>query len=77
MKFLVLFAVLAVAYVIWRNARIAGRAAPPPAARPPAAQPQEMVQCAVCSLHLPRGDALPGPGDAYYCCTEHRQRAGA
>jgi uncharacterized protein len=45
-----------------------GRAAPPP--------PQDMVECPVCHVHLPRADALPGPGGQSYCCAEHRQRAG-
>lgn len=79
MKFLVLVAVLAVAYLVWRNGRLAGKAAPPPTARPPAAPagaPQDMVQCPVCAVHLPRGDALPGPGGALYCSQEHRQIAG-
>ncbi len=78
MKFLVLFAVLAVAYLWWRNTRLERKAAPPPAAPPPAApaEPQDMVQCPVCAVHLPRTDALPGPDGALYCSQEHRQRAG-
>jgi len=39
-------------------------------------QPQDMVRCQICSVHLPRTDALPGPGERYYCCAEHRARAG-
>jgi uncharacterized protein len=41
------------------------------------ALPQDMVQCPVCSVHLPRSDALPGPAGQLYCCAEHRRRAGA
>jgi uncharacterized protein len=44
------------------------RAAPPPA-------PQDMVECPVCHVHLPRADALPGPDGQLYCCAEHRPRA--
>lgn len=42
--------------------------------RGPAAGPQDMVQCSVCSVHLPRTDALPGPDGRLYCCAEHRVR---
>jgi uncharacterized protein len=42
-----------------------------------AALPQDMVQCPVCSVHLPRSEALPGPGGQLYCCAEHRQRGGS
>lgn len=77
MKFLVLFAVLAVAYLLWRNARIERRQAPPPegAARPPAA-PQEMVRCPTCGLHLPRSDALAGADGQFYCSAGHQRTAG-
>ena len=75
MKFQLLLAVLVVAYVLWRNARIETRRdAPRPP--PPPALPQEMVACEVCGLHLPRTDALPGPDGRYYCSQEHRLRAG-
>jgi uncharacterized protein len=42
-----------------------------------AGQPQDMVECPVCQVHLPRADALPGPDGRLYCCAEHRTRAGA
>jgi uncharacterized protein len=35
-----------------------------------------MVRCPVCSLHLPRTDALPGVDGSFYCCADHRSRAG-
>lgn len=75
MKYLVLFGVLLLVYLLWRSSqRREGRAAAPKA--PPAAPalPQDMVQCPVCSVHLPRGDALPGPGGGLYCSPEHRLR---
>jgi uncharacterized protein len=59
MKVLVLLAVLVVAWLIWRNARLEQR--PRTGAAPPAARPAEMVRCAQCGLHLPLTDALPGP----------------
>ena len=75
MKFVVLFAVLFIAYLVWRNNRLedrSGKGAPP--GQPPA--PQEMVSCAVCGLHLPQPDALRGADGRFYCSNEHRQRAG-
>ena len=76
MKYLLLFALLAVAYMVWRNARIAERtrAAPPPA--PPRIAPQDMVCCPVCSVHLPRSDAVAGPDGKLYCSHDHRLRGG-
>jgi uncharacterized protein len=70
MKFLLLAAI--VFAVIWfmRSPRRSGRA-DRPAAPPP---PQDMVECPVCRVHLPRVDALPGPDGQLYCCAEHRQR---
>ena len=76
MKYLLLIVVLVVAYMMWRNGRIERKASPPPRPSGPAAGPQEMVACAVCGVHLPRTEALPGPGGRVYCCQEHRQRAG-
>jgi len=81
MKYLVLFAVLFVVYLLWRHERRAeqaGRTAPPGqpgrASAPSApALPQEMVQCPVCSVHLPRADALIDAQGRTYCCAEHRK----
>jgi uncharacterized protein len=35
-----------------------------------------MVRCPVCSLHLPRNDALPGTSGRLYCSHEHRSTGG-
>lgn len=77
MKYLLLLAIVLVAVWLWRNNRRIEkqeRPAPPPA--PPLAAPQDMVSCPVCSVHLPRSDALPGPDGQLYCSQEHRLRAG-
>lgn len=76
MKYLLVLAVVLVVAWYWRSSR---RRDEPrkPSKRAPAAQPQDMVQCPVCSVHLPRADALPGPDGQLYCCAEHRLRAGA
>jgi uncharacterized protein len=76
MKYLVLLAVILVAVWIWRNNRRVDKqdSATPPR---PVAGPQDMVRCPVCSVHLPRTDALAGPDGRMYCCQEHRLRAGS
>ena len=74
MKYLILLLVVLAVLWLWRNAR--GRdgngAAPRPGQTP---LPQDMVRCPVCSVHLPRSDALPGPLGQLYCCAAHRERA--
>jgi uncharacterized protein len=77
-KLLVLIAV--VFAVIWflRGARRQGQRGPRAAATgsPPAPPaPQDMVECPVCRVHLPRADALPGPDGQLYCCAEHTRQA--
>lgn len=76
MKYLLVLAVVLVAAWIWRNnRRIEQQERPPP--KQPLPAPQDMVSCPVCSVHLPRGEALPGPDGRLYCCQEHRLRAGS
>lgn len=73
MKYLILLAVVLGVLWYWRNAR---RGDAPPGGgrktRAADAPPQDMVQCPVCSVHLPRADALPGPDGQLYCCAAHR-----
>lgn len=77
MKYLLVLAIVLVAVWLWRNnRRVDKQQQPPPAAQPPLAPPQDMVRCPVCSVHLPRTDALAGPDGRLYCCQEHRLRAG-
>jgi uncharacterized protein len=75
MKYLVLLIVLVIAYNYWRHTRIQDRSEErrDDAGRRSGA-PQEMVQCAVCSVHLPRGDAVAGSRGTFYCSQEHRLR---
>jgi uncharacterized protein len=46
---------------------------PPPVDRPksPTAEPQPMLACAQCGVHLPRDEALPGKGGVF-CGDAHR-----
>jgi uncharacterized protein len=77
MKYLVLLlVVVAVIWFVRTNRRGTDRADAPasPPKRPVLGEPQDMVRCPVCSLHLPRADALPGPDGQLYCCPEHRAR---
>jgi len=73
LKFLVLIALLALLFYMLGLKR----ARPPQAGRrdeapaPPPAQPQAMVSCAECGLHLPQQDALPGRG-GQFCSAAHR-----
>lgn len=70
MKYLIVLGV--VLLVLWfaRTAR-RGDAAPParrPAMRP---DPEEMVRCAHCGVHLPRREALVAD-QSLYCSEAHR-----
>jgi uncharacterized protein len=74
MKYVLLIAIVWAAYMIWRK----GRVAAPPRARDAAPdQPQDMVCCPVCSVHLPRGEAIAGPDGRLFCSQEHRLRGKA
>ncbi|WP_409520000.1 PP0621 family protein [Pulveribacter sp.] len=71
LKYLVLLAVVAMVYGLWRTGQ--RRAAPPP---PPASKPlpEPMVRCARCGVHLPRSQALQQDGRSY--CSPAHQREG-
>lgn len=75
MKYLILLVVVIAVLWYWRNARGGDTPAGGKRRAGPQAAPQDMVQCPVCSVHLPRSDALPGPDGQLYCCAAHRQRA--
>ena len=82
MKYLVLFAVLLLVYLLWRHERAQEQrkeesAARPPAAPPPALPPQDMVRCPVCAVHLPREEAVADEKGRLYCSPEHRRIGGA
>lgn len=69
MKLLLLL--LAVFALLWMLRRTLRSKLPPRAEPPPTAVPQEMVACAMCGLHLPRAEALPGRGGVF-CGEPHR-----
>ncbi len=82
MKYLVLAAILAVIYMMWKRQRAQDRADRQAGAggssrgRPDdGTKPQAMVRCAVCDLHLPRGDAVPDAQGRMFCSVAHRDQA--
>ena len=77
MKYLLVLAVVLIAVWVWRNNRRKEKDGHAAAKKTPLPQAQDMVRCPVCSVHLPRTDALPGPDGRLYCCQEHRLRAGS
>jgi len=81
MKYLILLLVVLAVLWLWRNARGGSGGTddsrgtgqrPKPGSTP---LPQDMVRCPVCSVHLPRAEALPAPDGQLYCCAAHRERA--
>ncbi len=75
MKYLLVLLVIVVAVGIWRNKRrdeVAERKAA--GTRPATAlkQPQNMVACAHCGLHVPESEGVRGAG-GFFCSEEHRR----
>lgn len=74
MKFLLVFAVLAIAWAIWRSGRKPDAGATPPVRRtqspPGPGAAQDMVPCAHCGLHLPASEAVRGH-KGQYCGEAH------
>ena len=73
-KFLLLLAVLIVAYLIVSRMR---RDSSSTATRKPPAAPkaEDMVRCAVCGVNLPRSESFTSRG-RFFCSDDHR-RLGA
>ncbi len=71
MKYLLLLALLLVAFWIWRGRRADARQ---PLGRDCLSSPQPdpacMVACRHCGLHLPQADAI-ADGQGHYCSVEH------
>jgi uncharacterized protein len=77
MKYLLVLAVVAVAFWVWRNNRQTTKAdkkvPPTKDASSRLAQPQPMLQCATCGVHLPAADAITGRRGSY-CSPAHQQQ---
>ena len=79
MKYLIVLVVVLVAVWFWRNNRRAELQEKKPSRPPPVTGPKqatEVVACAVCAVHLPRPDALPGK-HGLYCSDAHRRQGEA
>ncbi|MFN3496348.1 MAG: PP0621 family protein [Hydrogenophaga sp.] len=75
MKYLLVLAVVMVAFWVWRNNRLTDDS---DASREPIrkkrapGRPAVMVACLHCGTHLPESESVPGRQGAY-CSIEHRQ----
>ncbi len=74
MKYLLVFAVVMVAFWFWRQGRQVGDDTPSATQRraKPLPPPTAMVACLQCGTHLPETEAVRGQQGAY-CCDEHRR----
>ncbi len=74
MKYLLVFAVVMVAFWIWRQGRQVEDVARSAARRgaKPLPAPTVMVACLQCGTHLPDNEAVRGR-QGPYCCEAHRR----
>lgn len=63
--------VLAVGWGAWSMIRLSQRKREQGQRRAGKREPERIVACAKCGVHLPASEALRS-GDDYYCCAEHR-----
>lgn len=66
-----LIAVFALLWLLRRTLRRPPPPPPPAPGSPRAKDLQPMLACALCGMHLPRDDALPGRGGVF-CGEPHR-----
>jgi uncharacterized protein len=66
----------AVVYLALRSMRGRGTGGAASARNRRSPEPQAIVSCAKCGLHVPREEALT-LGDRYFCCEEHRRNPPA
>jgi uncharacterized protein len=72
MKYALMLGLVLLVFWLWRSSR--QKTSAPPANRPQPARTTEVVACAVCSVHLPRAEAVAGK-HGLYCSAAHRQQA--
>lgn len=79
MKYLVLLAILAVVLTLFFGSKRRMKPPAPPPAPPPAQPPApkapeaaQMLACAHCGVHLPRGEASFDVAGRPFCSPEHR-----
>lgn len=81
MKYLLVVAVVAVAFWLWRNNRQNAKVQQKKPTSTPSnvtdiASPQPMLQCAACGVHLPASDAVVGKRGSYCTSAHLSQREG-
>lgn len=74
MKYLLVIALALVVIWLWRSNRRPHQEQAPSKPVPRNKPATEVVACAVCAVHLPRAEALPG-GKGFYCSDAHRRQA--
>ncbi len=81
MKYLLVIGLALAVFWLWRHGRQAEkntaratRGQRPTAPATPATA-TEIVACGVCQVHLPKSEALIGPGGGVYCSEAHRRQA--
>lgn len=75
MKYLLVLAVVMVAFYVWRNNRVTDRSQksrPPPTSSGASRLPVVMVACQHCGTHLPLNDTVQGALGPY-CSADHRR----
>lgn len=68
---LLIIAVLLIYWFFWGRQRGESADAPAEKSTPPG-NPEKMVVCAQCKLHVPESECVSADG-RQYCCEEHRQ----
>jgi len=71
MKALLILIAIAAGVWLWRRGQ---RVSAADASHKPADEPQPMLRCACCGVHLPASSALIGREGRAYCCPAHRQQ---
>ena len=74
MKYLIVLAVIAVVYALWRSQRTGPNRQDRATPRPRSGMAQDMVSCARCGVHLPKDEALWKAGRSY-CCQAHQNQS--
>lgn len=76
MKYLLLIGLLLGVFWLLRQqrGRAKSKAAAPPARPSAVAPPTEIIECARCTVHLPRAEAVAGQR-GLYCCAAHQREA--
>jgi len=73
MKILLVLLAVAAGVWLWRRGRRVSAAAQAP--RQPSGQPQLMLRCARCGVHLPANSAITDHAGRAYCCPAHQRQA--